>query len=97
MVSKDISLPAALAYRGFFPDGSLDLRGNGITIAYELAGPSPEVSDLDDLASRSRQLAGALVHLGTNDMIQVIYNRLPAAQPPERIFTHKAAALVGGP
>lgn len=91
---KDISLPAALAYRGFFPDGSLDLRGNGVTIGYDLAGPSPEVSDIADLASRSRQLAGAMVHLGSGDMIQVIYNRLPAPEPPQREFEHRAAALV---
>jgi type IV secretion system protein TrbE len=92
--STDDSLPAALPYRGFLPDGCLDLRGNGITVAYELAGPSPEVSDLADLASRSRQLAGAMVHLGTGDMVQVIYHRQPAPEPSARQFTHRAAALV---
>jgi len=65
-----------------------------ISIGYELIGPSPEVSDLADLASRSRQLAGALFHLGTGDMVQVTYNRQPAPEPPAREFAHRAAALV---
>src|SRR5690348_14921952 len=92
----DTSLPAILAYRGFLPDmeGVLDLRGNGITVAYDVIGPSPEVSDLPNLASRSRQLAGAMVHLGTGDMLQVIWNRQPAPAPPARQFPCRAAALV---
>ena len=90
----DQSLPAVLPYRQFLPDGSIDCRGNGVTVGYELVGPSPEVSDLADIASRSRQLAGALVHLGTGDMVQVIYNRQPAPEPPERAFAYRAAALV---
>ncbi len=98
---KDESLPAILPYRAFLRQGELseaelDLRGNGVTIGYNLVGPSPEVSDLADLASRSRQLAGAFVHLGTGDMVQVIYDREPAPEPPPREFQHRAAALVDG-
>ena len=92
--STDTSLPAVLPYRSILPDGCLDLRGNGVTVAYEFIGPSPEVSDLADLASRSRQLAGALVHLGTGDMVQITFNREPAPVPPERVFIHRAATLV---
>lgn len=94
MSDKETSLPSVLPYRSFLPDGILDLRGNGITIGYQLSGPSPEVSDLADLVARSRQLAGAMVHLGTGDILQVIYNRLPAPEPPKRQFEHKAAELV---
>jgi len=41
------------------------LRGNGVMIGYELRGPSPESSTLADVASASRQLAAAFMHLGT--------------------------------
>jgi type IV secretion system protein VirB4 len=92
--NKDTSLPARLPWRGFLNEGELDDRGNGITIGYQVTGPSPEVSDLADLASRSRQLASAFVHLGTGDMAQFIYHRVPAPEPPARDFAHRAAALV---
>jgi type IV secretion system protein VirB4 len=91
---RDDSLPAVLPYRGFFPDGTLDLRGNGVTVGYALSGPSPESSTLADVASCSRQFAGALLHLGTGDMVQVLFHRLPAIEPPERDFSYRAAALV---
>jgi hypothetical protein len=39
------------------------LRGNGVMIGYELRGPSPESSTLADVASASRQLAAAFMHL----------------------------------
>ncbi|MBV8056335.1 MAG: hypothetical protein JO071_13960, partial [Deltaproteobacteria bacterium] len=90
---KDESLPAVLPYRSI-DDGIVDLRGNGVMVGFNLVGPSPEISDLADLASRSRQLAGAFVHLGTGDMVQVIYHRQPAPEPPERQFPSRAAALV---
>jgi type IV secretion system protein TrbE len=92
--NKDTSLPAILPWRGFLSEGELDDRGNGITIGWQLTGPSPEVSDLADLASRSRQLAAAFVHLGTGDMAQFIYHRVPAPEPPAREFANRAAALV---
>src|SRR5689334_2527360 len=91
---SDTSLPAALPYRQFLPDGDIDLRSGGITRIYEFIGPSPEVANLANLASRSRQLAGAMVHLGTGDMVQIVFNREPAPEPPQRVFTHRAAALV---
>jgi type IV secretion system protein TrbE len=91
---KDESLPSRLAWRSFLPDGAIDLRGNGLSIAYELRGLSPESSTLADIAACARQLAGALLHLGTNDMIQVVYHRQPAPEPPERKFPCSAAALV---
>src|ERR1700746_2281677 len=93
-MSKDESLPTILPWRGFFPDGSVDLRGQGVMVGYNLCGPSPESSTLADIASCSRQLASAFLHLGTNDMVQVIYNRLPAPEPPEREFPSRAAAMV---
>ena len=52
--------------------GSLALRGNGVMIGYELRGPSPESSTLADVASASRQLAAAFMHLGTGDMVHVV-------------------------
>ena len=91
---KDESLPSILPWRGFFPDGAVDLRGNGVMVGYNLTGPSPESSTLADIASCSRQLADALLHLGTGDMVQVLYHRLPAIEPPERHFACRAAALV---
>jgi type IV secretory pathway VirB4 component len=93
-MSADTSLPSILPYRSFLPDGALDLRGNGVTVGYNMVGPSPEVSDLANLATRSRQLAAALVHLGTGDFVQVIYHREPAPEPPERQISNRAAALV---
>jgi type IV secretion system protein TrbE len=91
---KDHSLPSVLPYRQFLADGSIDLRGQGITVGRGLRGPSPEVSDLADLATRSRQLAAAFVHLSTGDVVQLIYHREPAPEPPERIITNAAARLV---
>jgi type IV secretion system protein VirB4 len=93
---KDQSLSSTLPYRSFAPNtqGEVDLRGNGVMVGYDLHGPSPESSTLADVASASRQLAGALVHLGTGDMAQVIYHRLPAPEPPERQFPSRAAAMV---
>jgi type IV secretion system protein TrbE len=93
-MSKDESLPTILPYRSILPDGSLDLRGNGVTVAYNLVGPPPESATLADLASASRQLAGAFLHLGTNDLVQVLFHRRPASEPPEREFPCRAAALV---
>jgi hypothetical protein len=61
----DESLPTLLPYRNFFPDGALDLRGNGVSVAYNLVGPSPESATLTDIAACARQLAAAFVHLGT--------------------------------
>src|SRR6516164_9033957 len=91
---KDESLPSILPWRGFFPDGAVDLRANGVMVGYNLTGPSPESSTLADIASCSRQLAGALLHLGTGDMVQVLFHRLPAIEPPEPDFPCRAAALV---
>jgi type IV secretion system protein VirB4 len=90
----DESLPTLLPYRNFFPDGALDLRGNGISVAYNLVGPSPESATLADIASCARQLAAAFVHLGTNDMVQILFHRQPAPEPPQREFPCRAAALV---
>src|SRR5215469_9566301 len=91
---KDQSLPAVLPYRSVDPNGILDLRGNGVTIGYNMVGPSPEVSGLADLAARARQFAAAFVHLGTGDMVQAIYHREPAPEPPQRQISTRAAALV---
>jgi type IV secretory pathway VirB4 component len=93
-LSIDTSLPAILPYRSFLDDAVIDDRGNGITVAYELIGHPPESASMVDLASYSRQLAGAFVHLGTGDIVQIIYHRKPAPAPPERQFSHRAAALV---
>jgi type IV secretion system protein TrbE len=88
------SLAAVVPYRSLPKEGEADLRGNGVMIGYELRGPSPESSTLADVASASRQLAAAFMHLGTGDMVHVIYHRQPAPEPPERTFPSHAAALV---
>jgi type IV secretory pathway VirB4 component len=91
---EDDSLAAVVPYRSLPKEGEADLRGNGVMIGYELRGPSPESSTLADVASASRQLAAAFMHLGTGDMVHVIYHRQPAPEPPERTFPSHAAALV---
>jgi type IV secretory pathway VirB4 component len=90
----DESLPSLLPYRNFFADGALDLRGNGVSVAYNLVGPSPESATIADIAACARQLAAAFVHLGTNDMVQMLFHRQPAPEPPPRAFPCRAAALV---
>jgi lysozyme family protein len=46
------------------------------------------------VAQRARQFAAALLHLGTGDMLHLIYHRLPAPEPRLRTFPSQAAALV---
>jgi hypothetical protein len=40
------------------------------------------------------QASGGLYHLGTNDMVQILFHRQPAPEPPHREFPCRAAALV---
>ena len=47
-----------------------------------------------ELAAAAAGLVEALRHLGTNDMVQVIFHRLPATEYPERSFPSHAAQLI---
>lgn len=91
---KDNSLSSALPYAQFIKDGVLDLRGNGILIGYEMSGPSAETSNMLLRARNSHQVATALAHLGTGDMVHSIYHHLPVPEPPERPHDLNAADIV---
>lgn len=89
------SLAEALPYRSFGDGNLIDLRG-GLMAALRIAGPPPESATDVDLAQSSRQLAAGIRHLGTQDTIHVVYNRLPAAAPekPTNATIPLAAKLV---
>jgi type IV secretory pathway VirB4 component len=91
---RDNSLCSEVPYRTFLQPSVVDLKGRGLAKGYQFIGPSPEISNLDDLIERSRQFAAAMVHLGTGDSIQAIYHRVPAPLPPAHTYPSRAPALV---
>ncbi len=90
----DDSLAAVVPYGYFTPKGEVYLRGRGLMAGYELHGLSLEASTKADLAAAADRLVEALRHLGTNDMVQAIFHRLPATAYPERHFPSRAASLI---
>ncbi|HVN90977.1 MAG TPA: hypothetical protein VMT61_14270 [Candidatus Binataceae bacterium] len=93
--SVDDSLGAVVPYGAFLDDeGDIDLRGWGTMRSYGLRGFSPESTSSAEIAAASIRLAAALGQLGTNDMLHVIYHRLPATNYPERALPTRAAQLI---
>ena len=62
-----------LPYGYFTDEGEIRLRHGGLLCGYEIHGLSLEASSADDIAAACERLQAALVHLGTNDMLHVVY------------------------
>jgi len=92
----DNSLAAVVPYGHFLDGGEVYLRGRGLMSAYELGGLSLASASKAELAAAAARLVEALRHLGTNDMVQIIFHRLPATEYPERSFPSRAAKLIDG-
>ena len=90
----DDSLASQLPYGGFTPDGEIYLRGRGLTVAYEFRGLPLEASSPAELGAATNRLVKAFCHLGTNDLVQPIFHRLPHLAYPHRDFPSKAARLI---
>lgn len=93
-MKADKSLAAALPYGRFTPEGEVYLRGRGLLAGFELRGLPLESSSKAELAAAVDRLVEALRHLGTNDMVQVQFQRLPATAYPERHFPSEAARMI---
>ena len=90
----DDSLASQLPYGSFTPDGEVYLRGRGLMVGFEFRGLSLEASSPADLQAAVNRLVEAFRHLGTNDMVQPIFHRLPHMAYPERGFPSQAARLI---
>lgn len=90
----DQPLSSVLSYGKPIGEGDLDLCGTGVMRSFRFYGPSPEVSNDDDLADCVERLGKAVGLLGTRDTAQVIFDRLEAPQPARIQFEHEAAQMV---
>lgn len=88
------ALPDLLPYRSFLAPGVVDMRGMGVMAGYNMTGPSPETCSPDEISNARDQLAGALRHLGSGDMVQFIQHRDPAPAPKINRSPYLAANLV---
>src|ERR1700677_4642182 len=94
MRKKDTSLAAVLPYGCFTPEGEIYLRGKGLMAGFELHGLPLEASGKAQLAAAAERMIEAMRHLGSNDMLQVQFHRLPSLAYLERSFPSKAARLI---
>src|SRR5271170_7320402 len=93
-MKTDDSLAAIVPYGYFTPEDEVYLRGRGLMVGYELEGLPLEASTSGELANAADRLVEVFRHLGTKDMVQVIFRRLPATEYPARSFTSRAAYLI---
>lgn len=85
------TLSEVIPYGHITGEGEIDLRGLGRLVGYTMGGLSPEASMPAEVDAYARQLAAALRHFGTGDMIHCIYHRLPAREYPHLDFPSEAA------
>jgi hypothetical protein len=91
---KDKSLASIIPYGHILDDGTVYLRGRGWMIGFEFHGLPWESSTQAQLESASERMTEAMRHLGTNDMVQAIFHRLPSVHYPQRDFPSEAARLI---
>jgi type IV secretion system protein TrbE len=93
-MKRDNSLASQLPYGSFTPEGEVYLRGRGLMAGFEFRGLPLESSSPDELAAASRRMVEALRHLGTSDMVQAQFHRLPHLAYPDRSFPSEAVRLI---
>jgi type IV secretion system protein TrbE len=94
MSTVDKSLASIIPYGHILDDGTVYLRGRGWMIGFEFHGLPWESSTQAQLESASERMTEAMRHLGTNDMLQAIFHRLPSTHYPDRTFPSEAARLI---
>jgi type IV secretion system protein TrbE len=72
-------------------EGVVDLRGRGRIIGYDMGGLSPEACSDAERDRASRQVAKAMKHLGTGDMLHAMYFRVPVLEYPQLQFQNAIA------
>jgi type IV secretion system protein TrbE len=94
MSTVDKSLASIIPYGHILDDGAVYLRGRGWMIGFEFHGLPWESSSEAQLTAASERMTEAMRHLGTGDMVQAIYHRLPSTHYPKRDFPSEAARLI---
>jgi type IV secretory pathway VirB4 component len=96
MGKKVTSVDQTIPYRQFLPPNpnEIDLRGLGFTLGFAMRGPEPESSTPATRLALSQQITSAFARLNTGDMVDVIFHRMRAPQPPARSYPSAAARLV---
>jgi type IV secretory pathway VirB4 component/type IV secretory pathway TrbD component len=93
-MKTDNSLASVVPYGSFTPEGEVYLQGRGLMVGFEFRGLPLESSSAAQLASAADRMVEAMRHLGTNDMLQAQFYRLPHLAYPDREFPSGAARLI---
>jgi len=93
-MKTDNSLASVVPYGSFTSEGEVYLRGRGLMVGFEFCGLPLESSSPAQLAGAADRMVEAMRHLGTDDMLQVQFYRLPHLSYPDREFPSGAARLI---
>src|ERR1700722_2421011 len=93
-MKTDNSLASVVPYVSFTSEGEVYLRGRGLMVGFEFRGLPLESSSPAQLAGAADRMVEAMRHLGTNDMLQVQFHRLPHRSYPDREFHSGAARMI---
>jgi len=88
------SLTEVIPYGVPTGEGEIDLRGLGRVVGYSTGGLSPEASLPAEAVAYVRQLAAAVKHFGTGDILHSIYHRVSARDYPQLTFPSEAARAI---
>src|SRR5215471_17501106 len=93
--NKVTSVDQAIPYRQFLDlPNEVDIRGLGFTLGFSLGGPEPESSTPATRLALAQQVIAAFGRFNVGDMVDIIFHRRRARQPPSRIYPSRAAQLV---
>lgn len=93
--NKVTSVDQAIPYRQFLDlPNEVDIRGLGFTLGFSLGGPEPESSTPATRLALAQQVIAAFGRFNAGDMVDIIFHRRRARQPPSRIYPSRAAQLV---
>jgi type IV secretory pathway VirB4 component len=94
-MKTDNSLASVVPYGSFTSEGEVYLRGRGLMVGFEFRGLPLESSSTAQLVSAADRMVEAIRHLGTDDMLQAQFYRLPHhLSYPDREFPSGAARLI---
>src|SRR5580704_19611337 len=94
VMKTDNSLASVVPHGSFTSEGEVYLRGRGLMVGFEFRGLPLESSSPSQLAGAADRMMEAMRHLGTNDMLQAQFHRLPQLAYPDREFPTSAARLI---
>ena len=93
-MKTDNSLASVVPYGSFTSEGEVYLRGRGLMVGFEFRGLPLESSSKAQLIGATDRMVEAMRHLGTVDMLQAQFYRLPHLAYPDREFPSGAARLI---